>query len=141
MLQSVVDKLTVSERSVNMAKVRGANTKPEIALRQIAHRIGLRFRLHRKDLPGKPDMTLPKHRLAIFVHGCFWHRHQGCKRASTPSSRTDFWQAKFQATVERDTLQLQQLSLLGWRTMVVWECELRHEAHVENRLRDAVGSS
>jgi DNA mismatch endonuclease (patch repair protein) len=132
-----VDKLTVSERSANMAKVRGENTQPEIALRRIAHRIGLRYRLHRKDLPGKPDAVLPKHKLAVFVHGCFWHRHPGCHRASMPSSKVDFWAEKFRRTVERDARQMDELAALGWKPMVVWECELRDEKAVEERLLSA----
>ena len=100
--------------------------------------MGLRFRLHRKDLPGRPDLVFPKHRLVVFVHGCFWHRHPGCSRASTPSTRTEFWQAKFAANVERDARQIAALEADGWRVLVLWECGLKDDAVIETALRAAV---
>jgi DNA mismatch endonuclease (patch repair protein) len=121
-----------------MSKVRSTNTTPERRVRSIAHRSGLRFRLARRDLPGKPDFVLAKHRLAVFVHGCFWHRHPGCKRASTPGTRTEFWQAKFNANVERDARLIRALHELGWRSLVIWECEIRDSEFVRRRLQDAV---
>lgn len=121
-----------------MAKVRGKDTGPEMTVRRLAHRLGLRFRLHRRDLPARPDLVFPKHRLAVLVHGCFWHRHEGCSRATTPSSRVEFWQAKFDANVARDARQLQELAALGWRTLVVWECDLKEQEVLAERLLEAV---
>lgn len=122
-----------------MSRVRGKDTAPELRVRRIAHRMGLRFRLHRKDLPGKPDLVLPKHHLAVFVHGCFWHRHPGCARASTPSTREDFWQAKFDANVTRDRRQIAELEALGWSVLVIWECGVKEEAAIEARLAALTG--
>jgi len=126
-------------RSELMANIRGRDTAPELAVRRIAHRMGLRFRLHRKDLPGRPDLVFPKHRLAVFVHGCFWHRHRGCRYAYTPKSRVAFWAEKFAANVARDAHQKRALEVLGWRVLVIWECETRHEAAVERRLAAVTG--
>jgi DNA mismatch endonuclease (patch repair protein) len=133
-----MDHLDPQRRSDNMSKVRGRDTKPEVRVRQITHRMGLRFRLHRKDLPGKPDLVLPRHRLAIFVHGCFWHRHAACRRASMPSSHREFWEAKFDANVVRDARQQLELKAAGWRVLVVWECELKDVSALEKRIRAAV---
>ena len=121
----MVDRLTVRERSWNMSRIRGKDTKPEIAVRSILHRMGYRFRLHRRDLPGKPDIVLPKHRTVVLVHGCFWHRHRGCKYAYTPKSRVQFWQKKFHENVERDRRNRKDLRKEGWKVIVVWECEVR----------------
>jgi DNA mismatch endonuclease (patch repair protein) len=107
-----------------MARIRGKNTSPEIALRKALHALGLRFRLHCPSLPGKPDLVFPKYKAIVFVHGCFWHRHTGCKIATTPKSNTDFWLDKFDKNVARDTRVTQLLRDLGWRVFVVWECEL-----------------
>lgn len=134
----MADRLDPARRSANMSKVRGKDTVPEMRVRRIAHGMGLRFRLHRKDLPGRPDLVFPKHRLAVFVHGCFWHRHPGCARASTPSTRTEFWQAKFEANMERDARQAAALEAGGWRVLVLWECGLKDAAAIEKALRDAV---
>jgi len=120
----VVDKQT---RSRMMAGIRGKNTKPEIALRKALHAMGFRFRLHDKRLPGRPDIVLPKWKVAIEVHGCFWHRHEGCRYSSTPATRSDFWAEKFAANVARDRRNLEQLLEEGWRTAVVWECWLREK--------------
>ncbi len=107
-----------------MSLIRSSNTSPELALRKALHALGLRYRLHAKDLPGKPDIVFRKQKLAIFVHGCFWHRHEGCKVANMPKSNTYFWQAKFDRNVQRDALAKEHLLALGWRVKVVWECEL-----------------
>ena len=135
----MVDKLDAGRRSANMARVRGKDTGPEMRVRWVAHRMGLRYRLHRKDLPGKPDLVFPKHRLAIFVHGCFWHRHTGCSRASAPATRPEFWQAKFEGNVARDERQQKTLKSLGWRVLILWECQLKDEEAIEARLRSATG--
>ena len=108
-----------------MARVKGKDTRPELLVRKTLHRLGYRFRLHPKDLPGKPDIVLPRHRTAIFVHGCFWHRHEGCRRASTPQTRSAFWQTKFEATLARDERQRADLEATGWKVVVVWECQTR----------------
>lgn len=107
-----------------MSRIRSTNTSPEVALRRELHAMGFRFRLHRKDLPGKPDIVLPRYRTAIFVHGCFWHRHDGCKVATTPKSNTGFWQEKFDRNVARDARSEELLKAQGWAVIVVWECEL-----------------
>lgn len=108
-----------------MRAVRREDTKPELLVRKSLHALGLRFRLHRKDLPGSPDIVLPKHRTVIFVHGCFWHRHPGCRLASTPKTRQYYWLPKFDANVERDARKILQLEALGWHVLVVWECETK----------------
>jgi len=118
-----------------MARIGGKNTAPEILVRKLLHASGFRFRLHRKDLPGKPDILLPRFKTAIFVHGCFWHRHESCARSTTPQTRQEFWETKFQATVERDAKQQAALLAAGWRVIVVWECETRHKAKLLERLQ------
>nr|WP_229256092.1 DNA mismatch endonuclease Vsr [Duganella fentianensis] len=108
-----------------MAGIKAKNTGPEIRVRHFLHKNGFRFRLHRRDLPGNPDIVLPRYRTCIFVHGCFWHRHDGCKLASNPKSRQDFWREKFGANVRRDKLNRRLLEEDGWRVVIVWECGLR----------------
>lgn len=117
-----------------MSRVKGKHTKPELIVRRAAHRLGLRFRLHRKDLPGHPDIVFPRYKVAMFVHGCFWHRHDGCRLASTPKTRTEFWSAKFERNVLRDTVARAALKNMGWRVETVWECETRSEMKVQDRL-------
>ena len=119
-----------------MARVRGKNTTPEIRVRRAAHAAGLRFRLHRKDLPGKPDLVFPKHRVAMFVHGCFWHRHPGCSKASMPKSREGYWGEKFEANVARDVRVEDELEKLGWRVTTIWECETRNDTDIRRRFRE-----
>jgi len=135
----MADKLDPERRSAIMARVRGKDTGPEVRVRRIAHGFGLRFRLHRKDLPGKPDLVFPKHSLAVFVHGCFWHRHPGCRRASTPTTRPEFWQAKFDGNVARDRRQQEALETLGWKVLILWECELKDDERLKDVLRTAIG--
>lgn len=136
----MVDHLSPEARSANMARVRGKNTSPELTVRKIAHRAGFRFRLYRSDLPGTPDLVLPRHRLVVFVHGCFWHRHQGCHRATMPKSKTEFWSNKFDATIVRDRRQIDELERLDWRILTIWECEVKREGYVGRLLKDAVSS-
>ena len=119
----MVDRLTKEKRSWNMSRIRDKDTKPELVVRSLLHRMGYRFRLHRKDLPGKPDIVLPKHKTVVFVHGCFWHRHKGCKYAYQPKSRVDFWQKKFKGNVKRDKKIHSELRKLDWKVIVIWECE------------------
>jgi DNA mismatch endonuclease (patch repair protein) len=109
-----------------MALIRGRDTKPEMRVRQALHAAGLRFRLHDRRLPGTPDLVFPGRRIALFVHGCFWHRHPGCRAARLPKSRVDFWEPKLSGNVERDARQRVELEALGWTVMVVWECETHH---------------
>ncbi len=133
----MVDSLTAERRSWNMSRIRGRNTGPELRLRSLLHRAGFRFRLHAKHLPGRPDVVLPKYRTAIFVHGCFWHRHSGCRNATMPSTRREFWQKKFEGNVGRDTHNQAMLEAAGWSVLIIWECELKAEAEgVVRRLGD-----
>lgn len=120
----MTDRLTGKERSWNMSRIRSRNTRPEIIARSILHCLGYRFRLHRNDLPGSPDIVLPKYRTVIFAHGCFWHRHKNCRYAYNPKSRTGFWRKKFRENVERDKRTRLALRRSGWKVIVVWECEL-----------------
>jgi len=129
-----MDRLSPERRSWNMGRIRSRDTAPEKAVRSLLHRLGFRFRLHRTDLPGTPDIVLPRYRTAIFVNGCFWHRHSGCKYAYVPKSRLDFWLPKFEANVHRDRVVAEQLKVLGWQVLVVWECELRDPIALQLRL-------
>lgn len=122
-------------RSDIMRAVKRAHTGPEIVVRRTLHALGLRFRLHRRDLPGSPDIVLPRFRTVVFVHGCFWHRHLDCRYASVPKSRQEYWLPKFKANVERDAKKEAQLCELGWRVLVIWECETRKLTELEERLR------
>lgn len=117
-----------------MSQVRSKNTSPEMRVRQLAHAMGFRFRLHRKNLPGKPDLVFPRYRVAFFVHGCFWHRHSNCAKASTPKSQTDFWTSKFERNVERDRRNEEALNALGWRVLVIWECETKTDDEIRKIL-------
>lgn len=121
-----------------MSQVRGKDTSPEMRVRRAAHASGLRFRLHRKDLPGKPDLVFAKHRVALFVHGCFWHRHSGCSKASMPKSRTEFWRAKFDANVARDARVTTKLQSTGWRVVTVWECETKDPVKLHSLLASII---
>jgi DNA mismatch endonuclease (patch repair protein) len=127
------------ERSILMSRVRRAHTAPELLVRQAAHRLGYRFRLHRKDLPGTPDIVFRGRRKIIFVHGCFWHRHAGCKYASTPKSRREFWEQKFDQNIARDKRIKTALDELGWKTLIIWECETRDQDQLETLLRRHLG--
>jgi len=111
-----------------MSGIRGKNTRPEFAVRRALFALGYRFRLHRRDLPGAPDIVLPGGRIAIFVHGCFWHMHAGCRFSKLPSTRTQFWQLKLQGNAQRDLRDAEALSQAGWRVLVVWECATRDQA-------------
>lgn len=124
----IVDKKT---RSRMMSGIQGKNTRPELLLRHQLHRMGFRYRLHGKNLPGKPDLVFPKYKALIFVHGCFWHRHPGCKYTTNPATRPEFWQAKFQGTIERDKIVFHKLFQQGWRIGVAWECALRRGQETE----------
>lgn len=118
-----------------MSRIRGRDTKPELAVRSVLHRLGYRFRLHVPDLPGRPDIVLPRHRTVVLVHGCFWHRHEGCRFCCVPKTRVDFWRRKFEGNVERDRVVRRELRKIGWRVMVVWECEIDAPGRLIRRLR------
>lgn len=120
----MADTLSTKQRSEAMSNVRSADTKPEWILRCGLHRLGFRYRLNNRHLPGRPDLAFPKYRAVVFVHGCYWHRHSGCKDASMPKSNVAFWTRKFAENIERDRRREGELTALGWRVMVVWECEL-----------------
>ena len=136
-----MDTLSTSERSERMARIHGRDTKPEMVVRRLLHGMGYRYRLHRGDLPGKPDIVFGKRKKAIFIHGCFWHRHDDptCRLARLPKSRLEFWGPKLAANAERDKLKQDALKRLGWNVLVVWECELRQSEQLENKLRQFVG--
>ena len=127
-MTDIVDPRT---RSAMMAAIRGKNTEPEIVVRRFLHRLGFRFRLHRRDLPGRPDIVLPKYRTVVEVRGCFWHRHEGCPFAYMPKSNREFWEPKLNGNRERDRRNLHALAKLGWRTIEVWECELGDDGVLE----------
>ena len=120
-----MDRISKEHRSWNMSRIRAGNTAPEKAVRSVLHGMGYRFRVHRRDLPGSPDIVMPKYRTIIFVHGCFWHRHTGCKYAYRPKSRVEFWEKKLAGNVKRDRISRKRLTSLGWRVVTVWECETR----------------
>ncbi len=121
----MVDIISKEKRSWNMSRIKGKDTKPEMVVRSLLHKMGYRFRLHRKDLPGCPDIVFPKYKSVLFIHGCYWHRHKGCKYAYDPKSRIDFWEKKFQGNVERDRKQQRELKKLGWKVIVIWECQIK----------------
>ncbi len=125
-LKYTMDVYSATKRSELMAKVRSKDTKPERALRSCLHRLGFRFRMQRRNLPGTPDIILPKFHTVIFVHGCFWHRHTGCKRATMPQDNFEYWTKKFESNVRRDAMNQQALRKLGWKVLIVWECEIKN---------------
>jgi DNA mismatch endonuclease (patch repair protein) len=129
-----MDSLSREKRSWNMSRIRSKDTKPEMIVRSILHRMGYRFRLHDKKLPGAPDIVLAKYRTVIFVHGCFWHRHPKCKYAYIPKSRLGFWMEKFNKNIIRDKMRIQELKELGWQIIVIWECETRDQVKLYSRL-------
>jgi DNA mismatch endonuclease (patch repair protein) len=137
----MADTLSPAERSARMALIRSKNTKPEFAVRQAAHRLGYRFRLHRADLPGKPDLAFPSRRKVIFVHGCFWHQHDapGCKDARPPRSNEAYWRPKLARNVARDAEHIAALKASGWGVLVIWDCETKQPARLADRLRGFLG--
>ncbi len=129
-----MDNLTKEHRSWNMGRIKGKDTTPEKRVRSVLHRMGYRFRLHRKDLPGKPDIVLPKYKTVILVHGCFWHRHKGCKFAYTPKSHVEFWENKFHNNVTHDKKVAHELRKSGWRVSIIWECQTLHEEKIRQMI-------
>ena len=130
-VRSFMDTVSKEKRSSIMSKVHSVNTKPEMLIRSFLHRNGFRFRLHVKNLPGHPDIVLPKYKTIIDVRGCFWHHHNGCKRAALPLSNIEFWKEKFSRNIERDKKTEKQLKELGWNLIVVWECELKEDGFLK----------
>ena len=129
------------QRSRNMSAIKSKNTKPEIAVRKVLHSMGYRFRLHGKDLPGSPDIILPKYKTVIFVHGCFWHRHKDCKYATTPKTREEFWNNKFRSNVERDLEIQENIKNIEWRSVVIWECETKNIDNLKEKIIDVFNES
>jgi DNA mismatch endonuclease (patch repair protein) len=135
----LVDHLDPQARSLLMGRVKRTGTKAELTVRSIAHRLGYRFRCDRGDLPGRPDIVFPGRRSVVFVHGCFWHRHEGCSKATMPKTNEDFWATKFAQNAARDRGALHELSRLGWQALVIWECETRRPEEVASRLKGFLG--
>lgn len=129
-----MDKVSPQQRSINMSKVKSKNTKPEKIVRSLLHSLGYRFRLHRKTLPGTPDIVLPKYKAVIFVNGCFWHGHDGCKRATIPDTNKEFWERKISANKARDQKNIFDMEKLGYRCLVIWQCELKDKNLLIQRL-------
>lgn len=123
-------------RARMMSGIRGKNTVPEMLVRRFLHARGYRYRVHRKDLPGKPDLVLPRLKVCIFVHGCFWHRHPGCVYATTPKTRPEFWSEKFQKNVRRDLANIDALEAAGWNVLIVWECHLKNDPNTLERVAE-----
>ena len=135
MSSQVIHKVS-EQRSRNMSAIKSKNTKPEIKVRKILHSMGYRFRLHSKDLPGSPDIVLPKYKTVIFVHGCFWHRHENCKYASIPKTRKEFWNKKFTENKKRDSEIQEKIKILDWRSIVIWECETKNIENLRDKIID-----
>ena len=134
----MTDIISPERRSALMARIKSRDTRPELRVRRMAHAMGLRFRLHRKDLPGTPDLVFPGRRIALFVHGCFWHRHPGCPKAYEPKSRVDFWQGKFRDNVARDEKAAAGLAAAGWKPVIIWECETEDPDTLEKIIRERI---
>ena len=134
-----MDTLSTRERSRRMASIRSKNTKPELFVRTMLHALGYRFRIHQRQLPGSPDLVFASRKKVIFVHGCFWHGHRGCKVANIPQTRTQYWKDKFEANRRRDRRNRAQLSREGWRVLTVWECELKVPDRACGRLTAFLG--
>ena len=133
-----MDSLTPEQRSAQMAKVRSKDTKPEMFVRRLVHRMGYRYRLHRRSLPGKPDLVFGPRKKVIFVHGCFWHGHN-CSLGRIPKSRVDFWETKIRTNRSRDEANLARLEELGWKPLVIWECQLKKAEDLEIKIREFLG--
>jgi DNA mismatch endonuclease, patch repair protein len=136
----VVDIVTPEQRSFMMKGIRGRDTRPELAVRSYLHRTGLRFKLNDRTLAGSPDIVLPKFRSVVFINGCFWHRHPGCRFATTPATRSEFWQTKFAANVARDQRVYEELRRAGWRPLVIWECDIAHPENLDQLFWQIVAS-
>ena len=133
-VDNMTDIFTPEKRSWIMGRVKGKDTKPELLVRSIVHQMGFRFRLHRRDLPGAPDLVLPKHRKVIFVHGCFWHGHKGCRRSTRPTSNKAFWRKKLDSNIKRDRSNIRNLKKNGWKPLIVWGCEVQNMGKLFRKL-------
>lgn len=131
-----MDNLSPEKRSWNMSRIKNRDTQPEKVVRSLLHRMGYRFRLHRKDLPGKPDIVLPKYKTIILVHGCYWHRHEDCRYAYTPKSNVKFWNQKFDANIKHDKKVKKTLQNSGWKVHIIWECETKSEDKLVNIIKE-----
>lgn len=134
----MADTVTPEVRSRMMRAIQGRNTQPEMRVRRYLHAAGLRFRLHDRSLPGRPDLILPRRKVVIFVHGCFWHQHPGCPLATTPATRPAFWQAKFAANKARDASVVERLTVLGWQVFTIWECRIKEEMELDSLARSVL---
>jgi DNA mismatch endonuclease (patch repair protein) len=132
----VVDHVDAAKRSLIMASVHSKNTKPEMVVRKMVYQLGYRYRLYSDKLPGRPDLAFAGKRKAVFVHGCFWHRHPDCRYATSPKTRVEFWKSKFQANVARDELTRRKLEQMGWKVLTVWQCELKDPDKLAERLNE-----
>jgi DNA mismatch endonuclease, patch repair protein len=138
----MADNLTRDKRSWNMSRIRSTDTKPEIIVRSLLHHSGYRFSLKLKNLPGKPDIVMPKYKLVIFIHGCYWHRHKGCKNATTPHTRRNWWENKFQENIVRDKRTKKELIKKGWKVIVIWECQVYGQTEkVLKRITRKIGTN
>jgi DNA mismatch endonuclease (patch repair protein) len=138
-----VDVFPKEKRSQIMANIKGKDTKPEKVVRSLLHKMGYRFRLHRRDLPGNPDIVLPKYKKVIFVHGCFWHGHAGCPRAKRPNTNKAFWNEKLTKNIDRDNRNQQKLKKLGWDYLIIWQCQIKKpkKDQLRNQLEEYIGKS
>ena len=136
-----MDLISPERRSANMAQIRGRDSKTEVAVRRLVHRLGYRFRLHRRDLPGTPDLVFPARRKVVFVHGCFWHRHPGCRFAYEPKSNVEFWRTKFATNTQRDARVERELEQMAWDVLTVWECETANDGVLTAVLRRFLGDA
>ncbi|KZY32530.1 MULTISPECIES: very short patch repair endonuclease [unclassified Oleiphilus] len=136
----MADKISKARRSQNMAQIKGKNTTPELEVRKFLHKQGFRFRLHSKDLPGKPDIVLPKYKTVLFVNGCYWHRHENCHLCTTPKSNVEFWQSKFEQNMKRDKRNYETLDGQGWKAIIIWECEIKNRSY-ENWISDTISKN
>ena len=134
-----MDKISTERRSANMRRIRSKDTSPELALRHLIYQLGYRFRLHRKDLPGRPDIVFPGRRKLIFAHGCFWHQHPGCREGRIPGSRVGYWMPKLNRNQTRDSENQARLEKQGWEVLVVWECDLKNTQSLTKTLRRFLG--
>ena len=134
-----MDHFSATKRSEIMSRVKGTDTSVEILVRQLLHSLGYRFKLHARDLPGKPDIVLPKHRSVVFVHGCFWHGHKACRRAGIPKTNREFWTRKIEGNIDRDKRCVRELRELGWKVLVVWQCQTKDLTKLERRITTFFG--
>lgn len=134
-----MDTLTPEQRSERMSRIRNKDSKPEMTVRRLVHKMGYRYRLHRRDLPGTPDLVFAKRGKIIFVHGCFWHRHETCKLTRWPKSKLDFWRPKLEENRRRDETAQRSLRKMGWSALVIWECQLRDVGRLETKIRTFLG--